>query len=353
MHLDIKVDCSYVHTIKVYGFYKGEEELSMNRILTAFLLALCMLCLTPGISMAATGGPDAFGYQYIDSSEPGGPVFYWVDIHATGTSAGLHNVDDVSSGALSSDLGFPFYGSIYSTFYVNSNGLITFGGGDNDYTNICLPSADAPDTGHTLPMIAVYWDDLVTYPAGSDVYYEYFDSSPHPEFSGPCLVVMWYNVQHYSGGGPQFSIEALLFADGNILMQYGPGNPEQGTGSTVGIQNTDGTIGLEYFCEGGADPDFDGMNTKSKSDKALVPLSVGPVPDNLAILFGPPVVVDDEKPVTEDVYTKYGKYTKNPKDKKFLENCFITAAAGEASGLFPMLMALACALGGLIGRRRG
>ncbi len=30
----------------------------MNRILTAILLVLCMLCLTPGISMAATGGPD-------------------------------------------------------------------------------------------------------------------------------------------------------------------------------------------------------------------------------------------------------------------------------------------------------
>ncbi len=65
--------------------------------------------------------------------------------------------------------------------------------------------------------------------------------SPHPDFSGPCLVVMWYGVQHYSGGGPQFSIEALLFENGNILMQYGPNNPEQGTGSTVGIQNVDGT----------------------------------------------------------------------------------------------------------------
>ncbi len=74
----------------------------------------------------------------------------------------------------------------------------------------------------------------------------------------------------------------------------------------------------------------------------------GPIPDNLAILFGPPVNVVDSEPIEqaepEDVYTKYGKYTKNQKDKKFLENCFITTAAGEVSGLFPMLMALACAV---------
>ena len=56
----------------------------MNRILTAILLVFCMLCLTPGISIA-TGGPDSFGYQYIDSSESGGPGYNMIDIHQTGT----------------------------------------------------------------------------------------------------------------------------------------------------------------------------------------------------------------------------------------------------------------------------
>jgi hypothetical protein len=47
------------------------------------------------------GGPDSFGYRYIDSDDPTGPAFSWSDISATGQAiAGLSGDDLVSEPIL-------------------------------------------------------------------------------------------------------------------------------------------------------------------------------------------------------------------------------------------------------------
>jgi len=71
---------------------------------------------------ASRGGPDAGGYVFIDSTDPEGPVFSWVDISESGRDLGLS--DDSSSDRF--EIGFPFlfYGREYHETNVASNGVV-------------------------------------------------------------------------------------------------------------------------------------------------------------------------------------------------------------------------------------
>jgi hypothetical protein len=53
--------------------------------------------LTTGQALAVTGGPDAFGYTFVDSGKPGGPRYVPVDITASGQQ--VVEGDDASSAA--------------------------------------------------------------------------------------------------------------------------------------------------------------------------------------------------------------------------------------------------------------
>src|SRR5262245_36588994 len=83
---------------------------------------------------AATGGPDAFGYTFVDSREPGGPAAQPIDISATGTPVLVGTAedggDDIASAAI--DLtaggtrpGFRLYGVTYPALVMASNGYLT------------------------------------------------------------------------------------------------------------------------------------------------------------------------------------------------------------------------------------
>ena len=74
---------------------------------------------------AGTGGPDGGGYRWIDSDEPGGPVFSWNDISATGILVGPLTDDDASD-PIDLNFDFPFYGQTFDSMRVVSNGFISF-----------------------------------------------------------------------------------------------------------------------------------------------------------------------------------------------------------------------------------
>ncbi|MBI4917884.1 MAG: hypothetical protein HY825_18745 [Acidobacteria bacterium] len=192
----------------------------------------------------ATGGPDGFGYTFIDSAEPGGPTYTWVDITGTGTAitTWTGSPDDGYAGPFAIGFSFPFYGVAQTQFYAGTNGFISFGAGSTSLSNQCpLPSATTPND-----VIAMLWDDLNFNTSGA-AHYQYFATCPVG--TGECTVVEYSNVAHYGGAaGSAGTFEAILYPSGQILIQFQNPGTETGSGSTSGIEGPGGTYGLAYAC---------------------------------------------------------------------------------------------------------
>jgi hypothetical protein len=173
------------------------------------------------------GGPDLFGYRWMDSDEPGGPTFTWFDIRSIGTSVFSFAVDDLNLGPFPIGFPFPFYGNTFASFRVCSNGFLSFTSGSADFVNQPLPNAGAPEN-----LLAAFWSDLWINPAEGNVYY-YND--------GTRLIVQYDNVRHLSGAGP-FTFQIQLFPSGVILYQYLRATPQPF--ATIGLQNAQRNDGL-------------------------------------------------------------------------------------------------------------
>lgn len=175
------------------------------------------------------GGPDAFGYRWIDSNEPGGPTFNWVDISGIGVNAGI-NSDDQTVGPFALPWTFDFYGQSKTTFYISSNGNIQFSSPSAAYFNTSIPSTSLPND-----MIAPMWDDFNFFSAGA-VYY-YHDAANNR------FIVQWHNSPRFDGTGSA-TFQLMLFPNGRILYQYltltGTTND-----ATVGVEDAAGTTALE------------------------------------------------------------------------------------------------------------
>ena len=187
---------------------------------------------------ATWAGPDGYGYvgEYTG--------YNWIDISASGTPVpGLG--DDDFQGPFPIGFDFNFYGSVWSEYFISSNGFLSFGSGSNILSNQCpLPNVTSPNN-----IIALMWDDLDPGDTSDLVYYQSFTTCPVGV--GQCLVVQYENFHHYPGGGPiAGTFEAILYEDGSILLQYEDAGAETGSGSTTGIENNNAASdwGLTYDC---------------------------------------------------------------------------------------------------------
>jgi hypothetical protein len=188
-----------------------------------------------GNSIEGHGGPDIFGYEWIDSDEPDGPDYVWNDISSSGTAVTtwvatgtFDPKDEGFAGPFSLGFNFKYYGSPVSQIYVSTNGFITFNSlTANNFTNSSLPSASAPNG-----LIAPFWDDLDGRTQGT----------VHYKQDGSTFIIQFTNWQKYSGTG-SLTFQVILHAGGKILFYYNNMNATLNS-ATVGIENLSGTDGL-------------------------------------------------------------------------------------------------------------
>jgi len=129
------------------------------------------------------------------------------------------NIGDDGSRQLPLAFSFPYFESSYTSLYVNSDGNLTFGGGDN--------ASSQRSFGRFLsglPRIAPYFADLDPSVAGQ---LTYFSTTSR-------FVVTWSQVPDYasSGIGPRETFQVSLSPDGRIEFSYSGIN---GTEAVVGI----------------------------------------------------------------------------------------------------------------------
>ncbi len=183
------------------------------------------------------GGPDAFGYFWLDSDDPGGPVFNWVDISGSGFDVVGDLADDNSAGPYPIGFSFPYYDSVYTQLYIGSNGIVGFAPDSmKSRFKKHIPNDTIPNA-----ILAWMWDDLNPTDANNPGAHVYVGND-----GGNCVIQFVDYPEYAAGVGDVITAEIILSPDGSIMFQYltVPAGFDVAS-STVGIENPDGTDGLE------------------------------------------------------------------------------------------------------------
>ncbi|MBZ0264227.1 carboxypeptidase-like regulatory domain-containing protein, partial [bacterium] len=228
------------------------------------------------------GGPDDFGYFYVDSSEEDGPDFDWVEMAEIGEV--INNMpDDDFQGPFDLPFDFEFYGITFDEIYISSNGYITFGEGSGVWRNNNLPNPADPNN-----QICVFRDDLNPTRGGLIYYGEDAEGRFVVQFDD---IPEYHQVENHR----RITCEIILDPDGTILLQYESlTNDIDNTNESIGIENWDGTIGLqvslgnnpEVYPRDGLAIRFDNLEPNASVSGVVIDIETGDPIENALVSFG-------------------------------------------------------------------
>ncbi len=169
---------------------------------------------------------DAYGYFCL------GAPFSFIDASTVLSLTGF-----AQSAAVTLPFPFTLYGRTYDTAHVSTSGFLNFLAPNGNPSHVHIPDPNPPNAA-----IYPFWEALVV-DGQASVRTELVGTAPTRQF-----VIEWRNLT-FSGDASRVTFEVVLFETGRVLMQYKTmaGTPRaQGASATVGIEDHDGKVALEY-----------------------------------------------------------------------------------------------------------
>jgi hypothetical protein len=192
-------------------------------------------------------GRSPLNYAWVDSDTTGGPTFAWIDTNGFNRV----NLDDNGYIAIPFEPGthFPYYDSTYDYVLVSANGWVALGGsnpgGDMDTVPDKLPVPTVPNR-----CVYAWWDNLAQGSrfGGGLVHYRWFGVEPNRY-----MVIVFNDVNRVGTDTANgITFELIFRENGTILCQYkdvvtGDLNFDNGKNASIGLENKDGSDGLNYL----------------------------------------------------------------------------------------------------------
>ena len=171
--------------------------------------------------------------------------------------------DDNTVGPQTIGFTFPFFGNFYNTFWISSNGWLTFTTPTGSFAaNVNIPNGNQPNN-----LIAWAWDDL-DFSAGGTVNSYTGGTAPNQY-----LVINFLNVPHFIffGSAITISVQVVIYQSGLIEINNINVVPDNAAGTmTQGIENSNGSAGV-------SDASFNNVNMNAVGESWSYVPTTGPV----------------------------------------------------------------------------